>query len=304
LLLNALQIANEKNSEKLILLAIEDITERRLIEQKLQTFSDDLEAQVIERTAALKKSNEDLRQTNVQLDQFAHVASHDLQEPLRKISMFSKRLQTIDKGELSLDVQTYINKIEGASGRMSLLIQDLLNYSRLLQHEQVYKTLNLNETIRNILNDFELLLQDKKAVVNCEILPTIDAIPLQMNQLFYNLFSNALKFSRENVAAIITITSRILSEEEVEHYPDLNAKIPYLEILFNDNGIGFNQQYAKQIFTIFQRLHGQETYSGTGIGLALCKKIVENHHGEICAFSKESGGATFQILLPVKQTPK
>lgn len=299
LLLNALQIANEKNSEKLILLAIEDITERRLIEQKLQTFSDDLERQVIERTASLKKSNEDLRQTNVQLDQFAHVASHDLQEPLRKISMFSKRLQTIDKGELSLEVQTYINKIEGASGRMSLLIQDLLNYSRLLQHEQVYKTLNLNETIRNILNDFELLLQDKKAVVNCEILPTIDAIPLQMNQLFYNLFSNALKFSIENVAPIITITARILSEEEVENYPALNSKNSYVEILFNDNGIGFNQQYAKQIFTIFQRLHGQETYNGTGIGLALCKKIVENHHGEIAAFSKEKEGATFRILLPI-----
>lgn len=302
LLLNALQIVNEKNSEKLILLAIEDITERRLIEKKLQTFSDDLEAQVLERTIALKKSNEDLRQTNVQLDQFAHVASHDLQEPLRKISMFSKRLQSIDKGELSVEVQSYINKIEGASGRMSLLIQDLLNYSRLLQHEQVYKTTNLNETIRNILNDFELLIQDKKGIVNCENLPTIEAIPLQMNQLFYNLFSNALKFSSANRTSIVTITSRILSEEEVEHYPALNSKIPHTEILFKDNGIGFNQQYAKQIFTIFQRLHGQEAYSGTGIGLALCKKIVENHHGEIAAFSEENEGATFQIILPIKQT--
>lgn len=301
LLLNALQIVNEKNSEKLILLAIEDITERRLVEHKLQTFSEDLENQVIERTAALKKSNEDLRQTNVQLDQFAHVASHDLQEPLRKISIFSKRLQSVHKADMSKDVQTYIDKIEGAAGRMSLLIQDLLNYSRLLQHEKIFVPVDLNKTVHTALIDFEVLLQDKMGVVNSDELPLIKAIPLQMNQLFYNLISNALKFSRVDVPSVITITSHELSQEKVQHYSALNENIRYVEIIFKDNGIGFNQHYAKQIFTIFQRLHGNEKYLGTGIGLALCRKIVENHHGIIFANAKENEGAAFHIILPLKQ---
>lgn len=301
LLLNALQIVNEKNSEKLILLAIEDITERRLVENKLQRFSEDLENQVIERTAALKISNEYLRQTNVQLDQFAHVASHDLQEPLRKISIFSKRLQSVHKADMSADVQSYINKIEGAAGRMSLLIQDLLNYSRLLQHEKIFVTVDLNKTVPTALSDFELLLQDKKGVLNSDSLPTIDAIPLQMNQLFHNLISNALKFSRINVPTVITITSQELSKEEILKYAALNSDIRYVEIRFKDNGIGFNQHYAKQIFTVFQRLHGNEKYIGTGIGLALCRKIVENHHGIIFANATEEEGATFHIILPLKQ---
>ncbi len=157
LLLNALQILNEKNSEKLILLAIEDITERRLVAQKLENFSKELEGKVKEQTAALKKTNEELRQTNLQLDQFAHVASHDLQEPLRKILTFSTRLQEKYKDELSTEVKSYISKIEGASTRMTLLIQDLLHYSRLLQHEKTFSTTNLNVTVKNVLLDLELL---------------------------------------------------------------------------------------------------------------------------------------------------
>jgi two-component system CheB/CheR fusion protein len=302
LLLNALQILNEKNSENLILLVIKDITERKLVEAKLKTFSDELETKVIERTAALKKLNEELRQTNVQLDQFAHVASHDLQEPLRKISIFSKRLQSNHDRELSTEVKSYISKIEAASSRMTMLIQDLLHYSRLLQHEKIFSLTNLNEIVENVFNDFELLLQESKAEVHLDALPTIDAIPLQMNQLFYNLMSNALKFSRADIRPVISITSQLLSEQEIEKYPALDASIPYIEIVFTDNGIGFSQKYAKQIFTIFQRLHDKETYKGTGIGLALCKKIIENHQGEIFANAKQDEGASFHIILPVKQS--
>jgi two-component system CheB/CheR fusion protein len=301
LLLNAVQIINKKKSEKLILLAIEDITERKLAEQKLKTFAEELETQVKERTAALHKSNQELKQSNSQLDQFAYVASHDLQEPLRKILTFSARLQDKHQDEMGTEVKYYLNKIQAASSRMRTLIQDLLNYSRLLQHEKLFSTTDLNETVRNILSDFELLIQEKKAKITIDHLPFVDAIPLQMNQLFYNLLSNALKFSKVDVPPDINIISRTLSEKEVEKYPSFNPSIPYVEIIFKDNGIGFEQQYAKQIFTIFQRLHDKETYIGTGIGLALCKKIIENHHGEIFSNSKENEGAFFHVILPLIQ---
>jgi two-component system CheB/CheR fusion protein len=302
LLLNALQILNKKNDEKLILLAIEDITERRIIEHRLKGFSDDLETQVKERTVLLKKSIEELRQTNIQLDQFAHVASHDLQEPLRKISIFSKRLQNMPTEDLSEEVTSYITKIDGAAGRMSQLIQDLLHFSRLLHFEKEFSKVNLNEIVKNVLSDFEVLLQEKNGVVEFEELPVIHAIPLQMNQLFYNLINNALKFSRVEVPSMISITSHALSPKEVEKYPTFNPLLSYVEIVFKDNGIGFDQQFAKKIFTIFQRLHGREIYVGTGIGLALCQKIVDNHQGEIFTFAAEKEGASFHVILPVKQS--
>ncbi|MGV8945502.1 MAG: chemotaxis protein CheB [Lutibacter sp.] len=301
LLLNALQILNEKKLENLILLAIEDITERKAAEQKLETFAEELESQIKERTAALKKTNEELKQTNTQLDEFAYIASHDLQEPLRKILTFSMRLQDKHKDEMSTEVKSFLNKIEDASSRMTTLIQDLLNYSRLLQHEKLFSTIDLNETVKNVLTDFELLILEKKAKIKISHLPTIDAIPLQMNQLFYNLISNTLKFYKADVPPIITITSRILSEKEIEKYPTFNPSMKYYEIIIKDNGIGFEQQYAKQIFTIFQRLHDKEVYLGTGIGLALSKKIIENHHGEIFAVAKEKKGASFHVILPLKQ---
>lgn len=301
LLLNAMQIINEKNLENLILVAIEDITERKAAEQKLKTFSKELETQVKERTAALYKSNDELKLTNSYLDQFANVASHDLQEPLRKILTFATLLQDKHQDEMSTEVKFYLNKIQGASSRMRILIQDLLNYSRLIHHEKTFSTTNLNVKIKNILYDFELLIEDKKAIITIDDLPTIHAIPLQMNQLFYNLMSNALKFTKPGVPPVISILSRTLSEKEVEKYPHFNPSVPYIEIIFKDNGIGFDQQYAKKIFTIFQRLHDKETYIGTGIGLALCKRIIEKHHGEIFSNSKENEGAFFHIILPLIQ---
>ncbi|MEO8147791.1 MAG: CheR family methyltransferase [Bacteroidia bacterium] len=298
MLLNARHVINEKNKEQLILLAIDDITERKTSEQKLKSFSEELEAKVKERTG-------DLLQTNMQLQQFAYVASHDLQEPLRKIFTFTSRLQEKHKGEFSAPAKTLLNKVGGASERMRNLIQDLLNYSRLINHENQFVPTDLNETLKNILNDFELLIEQKKAKIKSDKLPVISAIPLQMNQLFYNLISNALKYSKDEVPPVITITSRMLSKKEIEKHPAINARVSeavkYCEIIFKDNGIGFEQKYGEQIFTIFQRLHNKETYSGTGIGLALSKKIVENHHGEIFAESKENEVAAFHVILPVKQ---
>ncbi|MEO7991341.1 MAG: PAS domain-containing protein, partial [Chryseolinea sp.] len=272
--------------------------------EKQKIFSEELEAKVKERTAELQISNEELNQSNTQLDQFAYIASHDLQEPLRKIITFSTRLQDKHKDELNTEVKSYLNKIEVASSRMSTLIRDLLNYSRLLQHEKLFMQTDLNETLKNILNDFELFVHEKNAQIKSDKLPTIDAIPFQMNQLFSNLISNALKFSEEDVPPVIAITSRTLSEKEIQKYPAFNPLVSYVEIIFKDSGIGFEQQYAEKIFTIFQRLHNQETFIGTGIGLALAKKVIENHHGEIFADAKENEGASFHIILPLKQRDK
>ena len=210
-------------------------------------------------------------------------------------------LQQKHEEGLSPEVKLYLNKIEGASSRMSTLVRDLLNYSRLHQSADLFVETDLNETFKNILNDFELLIAEKKAKIKINQLPTIEAIPLQMNQLFYNLVSNSLKYSNHNVQPLITITSHKLSEKEINKHPGLNPFMAYVEIIFKDNGIGFEQQYAEKIFTIFQRLHDRETYIGTGIGLALCKTIMENHYGEIFAEAKENEGASFHLILPITQ---
>ena len=283
----------------------EQITTRKQVEESEKRFrelSASLEVKIRERTDELQNSNEELKQTNIQLDQFAHIASHDLQEPLRKIVTFSMRLHDKHNEELSTEVKSYLNKIEDASSRMSTLINDLLNYSRLLPHEKIFEQTDLNGILKNILKDFELLIHEKKVQVKFDELPTLEAIPLQMNQLFYNLISNALKFSKEDVPPAITITSRSLSEKEIEKYPAFNPFIAYYEIIVKDNGIGFEQQYADKIFTMFQRLHHKQTFIGTGIGLALAKKILENHHGKIFAIAKENEGASFHIILPLKQS--
>lgn len=279
----------------------------KLLIGTIQDVSKDIKASENLNTANinLKKSVEELKQTNQQLEQFANAASHDLQEPLRKIITFSKRLQDRHEDSLPEEVKTYLDKIQSASARMTTLIKDLLNYSFLLDNEKLFSKVNLNDTLTNILNDFELRIVERKAIVKSDTLPTIDAIPLQMNQLFYNLISNALKFTKDNVTPLIIISSRTLSSQEIKNYPSLANKNQveehrsYVEIIFKDNGIGFEQQYDKQIFTIFQRLHDNGTYIGTGIGLALCKKIIENHQGEIFVKAEENKGAEFHIILPI-----
>lgn len=302
ILLNAKQIINEKPSELLILLALEDITERKAEQKKLENFNEQLEALVKARTL-------ELEQSNVQLQQFAYIASHDLQEPLRKIITFSSILQNKQTEELSQTSKNLLKKIEGSSLRMSQLIQDVLNYSHVVNRENLFVQTDLNDVLKNVLNDFELMIEQKNAIIKVEKLPLISAVPLQMNQLFYNLISNALKFSKADIQPVIHVSSRNLSPAQlkkhqslIQHRPVAGGKSPlYKEIIFKDNGIGFEQKYEKQIFIIFQRLHGKSEYTGTGIGLALSKKIVENHHGEIFVKAKTNGGTSFHIILPVMQ---
>jgi PAS domain S-box-containing protein len=260
-------------------------------EQKRQ--AEQLELRVQERTKELQKSNNEL-------EQFAYIASHDLQEPLRKITNYIELLNK-NLPEVDAKSKTYLQKIDNSSQRMSTLIKDILNFSQLSKPTRIYKPVDLNEVLKNISQDLELMIQQKQAVIKSDSLPTLQAIPLQMHQLFYNLISNSLKFVQEGRPPVIQVRASLLTPKETAGYINLRQNISYYRIEFKDNGIGFDAKYAEQIFTIFQRLNTHQSYAGTGIGLALCKKIVLNHHGHISASSEENKGATFHVILPVEQ---
>jgi two-component system, chemotaxis family, CheB/CheR fusion protein len=301
LLINASQIYRKDNPEQLILLAIEDVTEVKKLEEDQQIFTQELEKKVKERTAELKESNISLRHSNENLNQFATIASHDLQEPLRKVRTFANILNLRHSNDISEEAKVLLSKISLSAERMSVLIKDVLHFSKVLDSKNAFEKINLNEVLQHAIVEFDLLIHQKNAVVSHDPLPLIDAIPLQMNQLFSNLLSNALKFSKPQGHPIIHITSRLLPLEEVKKYAKLSVEISYCEIIFRDNGIGFDQQFSEQMFLIFQRLNSHEDFDGTGIGLALCKGIVVNHHGEIFADSQQGEGTQFHIILPMEQ---
>ena len=270
----------------------------RRSEEKYRTT---LEKEVEEHTAELKDINTTLRYANENLQQFASVASHDLQEPLRKLRFFASVLQRF-QNELPDEGKEILSKIQLTSDRMSLLIREMLQYSKVAYGIKEFSPTDLHGVLKNVLNDLELLLQETGATIAYdEALPQIDAIPLQMNQLFYNLLTNALKFRKAGVAPVIRISVSPLSDDAIKKYEELSESKTYVEIRFSDNGIGFDEQFAEQIFEIFERLHSTEEYEGTGVGLALCKKIAENHGGHIFATSKNGEGAAFIIMLPVSQ---
>jgi PAS domain S-box-containing protein len=248
----------------------------------------------------LAESNSKLVQSNAELAQFAYIASHDLQEPLRKITTFSQLLERSLGANPSEESKNYLSKIRNSSTRMTALIRDVLMYSQLVKENDTYEKVNLNQILENVLADYELLIQQKEATINQGELPTIDAIPLQMNQLFANLLSNALKFVQKDVKPVISIGAKILTEKEVQAL-GLSANNTYYHIQFADNGIGIPQEYVEKVFHIFQRLHRKSEYEGTGIGLAICKKIAQNHHGNISIENNSDDGATFHVILPEKQ---
>lgn len=246
----------------------------------------------------LKSNIEELKRSNSELEQYAYVASHDLQEPLRKIRSFGSFLQQGESTKMDEKGQQQLQKMMNAAERMSLLIKDILSFSS-LKKQDLFVPTDLNKTLSIVLEDLDLVITQKNARVNIETLPVIDAIPLQMNQLFYNLINNSLKFGKPDERLVINITcSRSRSEEIKAHgLSEVNA---YFKITVGDNGIGFDQAYAEQIFGLFKRLNDRQNYPGSGIGLALCRKVVLNHNGEIWASGKENEGATFTILLPEK----
>lgn len=271
---------------------IQDISEQK-------QFAEELSKKVEERTKELKEANDRLERSNEDLEQFAYVASHDLQEPLRKIQTFNSLVQRQpDLNERSL---AYIEKVSDAAERMSGLIKDLLEYSKLSQGKIHFQQTDLNKILKNVLSDYELLVNQKKATFSIDDLPTLEAIPLQMNQLFFNLVGNALKFTRRNISPFIRISASTLTNTEKEQHKDLNKNREYYHLKISDNGIGFNQDYAEKIFSIFQRLNEKSIYGGYGIGLALCRKIVTNHEGIIFAEGKAGEGASFNFILPCQQ---
>ncbi|HVF95729.1 MAG TPA: PAS domain-containing protein, partial [Flavisolibacter sp.] len=262
----------------------QDITERKKIESDL------------------RESNTSLRYANENLQQFASIASHDLQEPLRKIKLFASVIEKNWTALLPAEGRNVIQKIMIASDRMSQLIREVLQYSKIAYGEKNFIYAELYPVLQNVLSDLDLLLEDAGAVVDYPAsLPVVEAIPLQMHQLFYNLLTNAVKFRTKEEKLLIQISANAVPAETLREFPDLRQDKSYVEVVVSDNGIGFEQEYADQIFQIFERLHSVEDYEGTGVGLALCKKIVENHSGHIYAVSGGGKGASFHILLPEKQ---
>ncbi|HXD76243.1 MAG TPA: chemotaxis protein CheB [Puia sp.] len=299
--LSAIQIVRDPAEEQSILIAIEDVTERRKERIREMAVAAELEKKVFDRTFSLQEANTALQLSNENLAQFAYIASHDLQEPIRKIRTFSTTLQEKHYNGLPDPVKVLIDKINASSERLSILIKELHNFSQLLHENAVFEQTDLDKCLSKVLSDIDLLIAEKGVVINREPLPVIDAIPFQMNQLFFNLISNAIKFSKTGVSPIITITSKILRPEEAAKYANLGPKHSFCEIGIKDNGIGFKQQLGEEIFLLFRRLQSQDNSAGTGIGLALCKRIVANHHGEITAVSKENIGTLFKIVLPLSR---
>ncbi|HEV7621446.1 MAG TPA: ATP-binding protein, partial [Flavisolibacter sp.] len=254
-----------------------DLTERKLAENKLENYLLELEAQ------------------NRELERFAYVASHDLQEPLRKIRTFIDIIQNnINDVEL---VDKFFKKINASAERMSELIKSVLNYSQLDKDGEGRINVDLNIVLNRVIDDFELNIKEKNASISSEHLPTIKANELQIHQVFSNIIGNALKFSDKKPE--IKISTAVVHSDQVMDKPSNLAEGKYLDIIFSDNGIGFEPQYGKKIFSLLERLHGKHQYSGTGIGLALCKRIMENHGGCISAWSELNKGTKFHIYFPI-----
>jgi PAS domain S-box-containing protein len=256
-------------------LIFKDITERKRVEETLS-----------QKAAELTRSNSEL-------EQFAFVASHDLQEPLRKIQAFGDRLKVKCEGTQSAEVKDYLDRMQNAAARMRTLINDLLAFSRVIRSSEPFVQVDLSVVTREVLGDLEVRVEKTGAKIEVGLLPTIEADPMQMRQLLLNLISNALKFQPPGGTPVIKVASRMLNAVSGE---------PLCELSVQDNGIGFDEKYLDKIFAVFQRLHGRTEYEGTGVGLAVCRRIVDRHHGSIIAHSQPGEGATFLVTLPVNQT--
>ena len=265
-----------------------ELSRRQQTEEQLRSYESQLQGQIRQ----LEASNEEL-------ERFAFVASHDLQEPLRKIQSFANLITDRYGNLFDADSMMFMGKISNSAERMSKLIKDLLNFSRISSHREEFKAVPLRDIVRRILDDQELRIKGLDVRVEVGSLPVIDGIASQMDHLFTNLISNALKFVRPGVQPLLRIQ---VHPVDGQSYTGLVPGRPYIEITVEDNGIGFDEKYLDHIFKVFQRLHGKSAFDGTGIGLAICKRVVMYHHGYITARSQPGEGTTFIVVLPERQS--
>ena len=269
----------EIGNKKYALTSYQDITERKKAEQKVE------------------KQNAELVKMNKELESFNYISSHDLQEPLRKIQMFSSQILEKDHDNLSDKGKDLFRRMQDSANKMRILIDDLLAYSRTNAADRTFEKINLNTIVNEIKEDLKDEIQQKNAIIEVGTLCEIKVITFQMRQLIYNLVSNSLKFSSSDRPLVIKIASE---QNKGAHYNEkLETDVKYCHISISDNGIGFEPQYSEKIFEVFQRLHRKNEFKGTGIGLAIVKKIVENHNGMITATGEPDKGGTFDIYIPV-----
>lgn len=273
---------------------IKELLSKEIIIRK--EAQDNLEIKIAERTKELVLKNEELEMKNHELQQFSWVVSHDLNEPIRKIQIFIKIIKELYLADDAKAVD-YVNRTIKSAERMQTLITDLLAYSRLSSQVKPEVT-DLNVVLQEVLSDFDYLIERKNATIKSNELPTIDSIPSQLRQVFQNLIGNALKFSGNSQRPLIEITSELISNKSFESPTSPEGK--FCRITVKDNGIGFDEIYLDRIFIIFQSLNDRQSYEGTGIGLAIAKKIIEKHNGLITAKSQVGKGASFIIILPLK----
>lgn len=258
---------------------VHDITEQKMNEEKLRRYATDLE------------------RSNQELQDFAYVSSHDLQEPLRKIQAFGDRLKTKESDKLTEQGKDYVDRMLNAAVRMQNLINDLLSFSRVTSKAKPFEKVSLNQVLKEVLSDLEISIEKSKAVINFTDLPEIEAEPVQMRQVFQNLISNAIKFRKADESPVINIYYKHF--QRTAHLTATPGD-EYIELYFEDNGIGFDEKYLDKIFNIFQRLEGHK-YEGSGIGLAICRKIAIRHGGHVIAKSTPGKGSTFIVKLAIKQ---
>lgn len=280
ILLSSLQAALEQEIQK-------RTAELDISNEELKVSNDELNA----KNEELAELNRELKQSNEDLQQFAHVASHDLKEPLRKIKTYISRLEEDIDTRLSVNSRTYVGKMYLAADRMYSMIDGVLAYSTISGSKQAIQNIDLNRIINDIANDLEVLITQKRAIIRYKELPNIEGATVLIYQLFYNLISNSLKFCRNDAFPVIIIKSTLINDDDQQ----------YVQIELSDNGIGFNDEEAAFIFNTFARLNPKDKYEGTGLGLSLCKKIVQRHKGKIYANGITSQGATFVITLPLRQ---
>lgn len=278
-------VSQEKKLLAANIILQKEIEERKASEERVRLLNEQLVA-----------NNESLKQMNEELDQFAYMASHDLQEPLRKIQVFSDKI--LRNNNFDPDSEKYFGKIINSSKRMQKLINNLLDFSRHTVSSNDFKKTPLNELVKNALTELEVEIEKSNAKINFDELPVVSAVPGLMQQLFYNLFSNAIKFRKPSEDLVINVKAAKMGLSDLSKFSKHSSNKNFYKITVEDNGIGFDDKYAEDIFRVFKRLHSYHEFEGTGVGLSICKKIVEKHNGFIRAESQIDKGSTFIIGLP------